>query len=113
MTSTSKTTYQVIEDNGGGLHLYVWSGDELVYGHCGFEHIKGSLAECIQALRNGDDAAAWDGCEVNPRADYDSLTEESRRNGGWRIVYTEAGPVDRERWGAAATDELSSLIEAE
>ncbi len=38
--------YKVIEDNGGGLHLYVFSGRRCVWAHTGYEY-------------NSDVAGAW------------------------------------------------------
>ena len=49
-----KLSYQVLEDNGGGLHLAVFSGDECIYYASGLEHLPvADVQEMFQALRDG------------------------------------------------------------
>ena len=72
----NKLTYQVIEDNAGGLHLYVFNKkDKVVYAHFGFEFTPDQLILCLDELDKGmttkDIKNNWDGCEegdwtVNP-----------------------------------------------
>lgn len=101
------TKYNVIEDNGGGLTLVVFSTDgEVIYMHTGYEYAEPKqLLDDIQALKDGDDPAGWDGCaepdEIPAYYDddnnavmcknldevYDSqFAFEHYRNGGWCIV---------------------------
>jgi hypothetical protein len=75
--------YQVIEDNGGGLGLYVFRGKTVIYGHMGYEYIPGDLITGLDALDNGDNTRTWEGNSDNPQADYDSITSYEY---GWKIV---------------------------
>ena len=76
--------YQVIEDNGGGLHLFVWRGHAVVYASHGHEYRFGSLVnDDLPALEAGDDTATWESNSDNPQADYDTLTSYEY---GWQIV---------------------------
>lgn len=68
--------FEVFEDNGGGLHFFVFDDDnECIYGHSGYELNPGQLSEDIVALRKGEDPLLWDGCCDDPAADYKSLDE--------------------------------------
>lgn len=86
--------YQVIEDNGGGLYLFVFGGrGRIVYASSGHEYRPGSLAsDDIPALEDGDDTSTWEGGEDNPKAAYDTLTSCEY---GWEIV--AEGGVGRQR----------------
>lgn len=55
--------YTVLEDNGGGLHLFLFhpGSDTPVDGFTGFEYTPGSLIESLDTLDAGDDASTWDG----------------------------------------------------
>ena len=86
-----KLSYQVIEDNGGGLHLAVFDGDECIYCASGYEYIPGNLQEDITALQNGADPLQdnWefylpDGYTVQQL--YDELTSCEY---GWEIIADE------------------------
>ena len=48
-------SYQVIEDNGGGLHLAVFNGDECIWCSTNYEFIPDNLREDIAALQEGAD----------------------------------------------------------
>jgi hypothetical protein len=85
MNNTIGIRAEVLEDNGGGLHLFVWDdkdgdGNEvMIYEHSGYEQVKGQLSEDLEGLKNlahpqSESPACWDGCEDNPQGDYDSLT---------------------------------------
>jgi len=56
--------YQVTENNGGGLTLYVWEDDKLIYAHAGYEYNPGQLTQDIQALNDGSDINLWDGNDL-------------------------------------------------
>ena len=47
--------YKVIEDNGGGLHLYVFSGRRCIWAHTGYEYSPGNLTADLDSLENGAD----------------------------------------------------------
>jgi len=84
-------SYQVLEDNGGGLHLAVFNGDECIYYASGYEYIPGNLREDITALQNGADPLQ-DGWESDlpdgytPQQMYDNLTSYEY---GWEIIADE------------------------
>ena len=72
----TRISYEVIEDNGGGLSLFVSRGDQVVYSHTGYEYNPGQLTEDLAALAAGSDVEEWDGCGEDPqaeRADFDRL----------------------------------------
>jgi hypothetical protein len=98
-----KLSYQVLEDNGGGLHLAVFSGDECIYYASGLEHLPvADVQEMLQALRDGAHPVD-DGWESDlpdgytPQQLYDELTSYEY---GWEIIADDAG-VYPERMGAA------------
>lgn len=86
--------YQVIEDNGGGLHLFVRNGrGRIVYASSGHEYRPSSLlSDDLPALEAGDDTDTWEG-EGNPQAAYDTLTSYEY---GWQVV-AEGGAGQRRR----------------
>lgn len=101
--------YEVIEDNGGGLHLAVYgeNGEDIVYIHSGYEYSSGQLIEDLQNLKNGDEPEKeWDGncggldCEYgeDPQELYDNLTSYEC---GWEIVADNDG-IYPEKMGSAA-----------
>ena len=103
VTIMAKTLgYQVIEDNGGGLHLAVFDGDECIYYAYGYEHHPDNLLEDIAALQDGTDPVQ-DGWESDlpdgytPQQLYDELTS---RTHGWQIIADDTG-VYPERMGFA------------
>ena len=96
----SSMTWQVIEDNGGGLHLAVFEGGRVIfYGH-GYEHNEDGLRADLKALQNGEDPRidAWEMPVDDPQAAYDDLTS---REHGWQVVADQDG-VYHDRMGAAA-----------
>ena len=70
-----KRNYQVIEDNGGGLHLAVFENGNVVYLHSGYEYVQGQLLCDIIALQGEDDVSEWDGNTDNPQQEYDDLMD--------------------------------------
>lgn len=66
--------FQVIEDNGGGLHLFALSGKRVVFGGTGYEYRPGNLTADIDALVGGDDTQTWESDVGNPQESYDYLT---------------------------------------
>ena len=95
--------YQVLEDNGGGLHLAVFGADgECVWYASGLERLRvADVQKMLQALRDGvnpvDDGWESDLPEgYTPQLLYDELTG---REYGWQIIADDAG-VYPERMGA-------------
>ena len=76
-------TYKVIEDNGGGLALYVWDGKKIIYANSAYEYNQGHLVQDMDALDSGSDTSDWEGCEDDPQASWDSY---QRYEHGWQIV---------------------------
>ena len=100
---TKKLSYQIIEDNGGGLHLAVFDEhDQCIYYASGLEYQDPTdVQDNLAALRAGDDPR--DGWEVNlpdgytPQQLYDELTSYEY---GWEIIADESATYP-ERMGAA------------
>lgn len=95
-------TWQVIEDNAGGLHLAVLEDGRCIYYGHGYEHNEDGLRADLDALRRGDDPRT-DGWEypdgiVDPQAAYDDLTSHEH---GWQIVADHDG-IYYDRMGSAA-----------
>ena len=88
----NRLSYQVLEDNGGGLHLAVFSGDECIYYASGLEHLPvADVQEMLQALRDGAHPVD-DGWESDlpdgytPQQLYDEFTSYEY---GWEIIADE------------------------
>jgi hypothetical protein len=63
----SKYTYQVFENNGGTLTLFVFDKkDDIIYMHFNYEHTVGKLRADIEELKKDTcNVEEWDGCEVD------------------------------------------------
>lgn len=97
--------YEVIEDNGGGLHLVVFGADGKVeYLHSDYEYgTSGSLLNDLQALKDGDNPVLdWEGNEENPQQAYDCMTSFEY---GWEVVADNEG-IYTEKMGCAACMEF-------
>jgi len=83
-------SWQVIEDNGGGLHLAIFDGGECRWFFPGFENgPQGELVRCIEALSDGTaDPNRWDGCSEIAEDEYDDLLSYDY---GWRVIADEDG----------------------
>ena len=97
-----KLRWQVIEDNGGGLHLAVLEDGRCIYYGHGYEHNEDGLRADVQALREGQHPIrdGW-GMPVDvddPQAAYDNIT---RYEYGWAVVADGEG-IYYDRMGAAA-----------
>lgn len=76
--------YKVIEDNGGGLHLYVFSGSKCVWAYTGYEYNPGNLVQDLSALEDGADPRDdWEGGVDDPQATYENTTSYEY---GWEVV---------------------------
>jgi hypothetical protein len=93
-TITTKTCskygreYRVIEDNGGGIHLYVWTrAGTMIYSNSGYEVDPTDLASCLDCLRRGDGPDWWDNNALDSGGDndYDYLLSQ-QSNGGATII---------------------------
>ena len=104
--------YEVIEDNGGGLHLAVYdeNGESVVYLHSGYEYITGQLTKDLVELKNGaEPEKEWDGnCGgldlefgEDPQALYDNITSYEY---GWEIVADNDGIYPNKMGGAACLE---------
>jgi hypothetical protein len=87
-----KYTYKVVEDNGGGLSLYVFDGAKVIFAHTAYEYSPGHLVLDIDALDSGSDTSDWEGCEDDPQASWDSVTSQEY---GWQIVANGGGGKHR------------------
>ena len=99
--------FEVLEDNGGGLTLFVFDENGKVeYAHTGFEYIPGELKNCIEELKNdANPIEEWDNNMDDFENVYDSFTEEERENGGWELVADNDG-FYYEKMGASAKIEF-------
>ena len=81
--------FEVLEDNGGGLHLVVFNKNgKATYFHSDYEFCKGQLTEDLERLRQGENPAKdWEG---NHLENYD-FTDEDYRNGGVTLVADNDG----------------------
>ena len=103
--------FEVIEDNSGGLQLFVYGDNgDVVYAASDFEYVPGDLAEAMKALWNGADPIAdgWDLQYKDPQEFRNGFTEQSQRNGGWELVADEDGVYELMS-GAAFKRELEIL----
>lgn len=106
--NTSKYDYTVIEDNGGGLHLFLFrpGTEKIVMGFTGFEYTPGSLVESLNALDSGDNARSWDGKMDDAQAQWDYI--QSHDSGYDVICYGENGErtIKPEKMGSAGQIEF-------
>jgi hypothetical protein len=74
-TGMLPVTWQVVEDSGGGLHLFVWHGETIIYAHSGYEHVPGQLAADLRKLSAGANPQKdeWEGCECYLIEQYHAL----------------------------------------
>lgn len=95
-----KNTYQVIEDNGGGLHLFIFDeNNKVVRGFSNLEYLSHEdFMDCIDGLKNGDDGSTWEGQYDDPQAIYDEFNESDF---GSEVVGNESR-IWPERMGRAA-----------
>ena len=79
-------SYVVVEDNGGGLYLYVFLKNKCIYSHSGYEYNPGQLIEDLDNLDYGSDVNAWDGAEDDPELKWEDWQTVEPFN--WKIVAT-------------------------
>jgi len=68
-----KYNYKVVEDNGGGMTLFVFWGRKPIYCHTGYEFIRHQLSNDLDALDAGTNLAEWEGGEDDPQGAWNSL----------------------------------------
>lgn len=104
----ARLTWQVIEDNGGNLYLFVFDSDRVIYYADGYEYNPPALQEAVEELRDGADPRTngWDLPQwvIDNDADiqkiYDDLTDQEF---GWELIADHEG-IYYERMGAAGRD---------
>lgn len=92
--------YQYIEDNGGGLYLFVFDGDTLAAGIGNLEYAGGGEGAEVQAELRADAVEAvrtWEGRLDDPRTVYDAFCADWTSH----VVADERG-VYPDRMGRAA-----------
>lgn len=58
----TRLKYEVYEDNGGGITMFVFDADgNPIWGHAGYEYYSERLLRDIEALKKDDDVSGWDG----------------------------------------------------
>lgn len=107
--------FQVFEDNAGGLYLFVFDGEEMVYACMGFEHTPGNLRQCVEELQTqGLNAVQgwegnrepWDGLEATPEETHAQLCDWVHQGmGGARIIADQDG-IYYDRMGASGSIEF-------
>lgn len=95
-------SYQVLEDNSGGLHLAVFNGSECIWFSSGYQFIPGNLQADIKALQNGanpleDDWETYLPEDYTPQRLYDEFTSHKH---GWQVIADETG-IYPQRMGVA------------
>lgn len=109
MNTNSKYDYTVIEDNGGGLHLFLFEpgAEEILEGYDGFEYTPGSLVTSLDDLDAGHTTRGWEGRKANPQEDWEYI--QSHDTGYQVVCYGEHGErtLYPERMGAAAKLEFN------
>jgi hypothetical protein len=105
------SSYEVIEDGGGGLHLYVFDDDDnVIYAGCNFQYCNGALLECLHSLDAGENTDGWEdgmyGELGDPQSDYDNWPENEK------VLVAEGKDgkrtLHRERMGHAALTEFGN-----
>ena len=100
--------YQIIEDNAGGLHCFVWAHGRIVWGCFNLEYLSPSdfgdtLAYIESPSADLAELRRWDSLYDNPRQAYDDLTSSEY---GWQVIAANPGGK-RKLWpwrmGAAGT----------
>ena len=97
-----KLSYQVLEDDGGGLHLAVFDDSDCIWFASDYEYHPDGLREDIAALQGGEHPVR-DEWESNlpegytAQEMYDELTSYEY---GWEIIADDAG-VYPDRMGVA------------
>ena len=70
----------VVEDNAGGLYLFVFgaggiNGGRVIWAHAGYEYVPGQLSQDVAALIEGCDPREWENCMDNMQTVYDNMMD--------------------------------------
>lgn len=81
--------YEVYEDNGGGISMFVLDGGNPIWGRSGYEFLPENLSQDIGALADADpeDVPNWDGNGVFSGQAF--VAWEDTPAGGLRAAYLE------------------------
>jgi hypothetical protein len=101
---------EIIEDNGGGLALFVKEDEKIVYGHS-YDGGGKQILEDIAAYIENHDTSDWDGNMDDPQEAYDGYKDRDEYGQytgpqGWQVVYKyENGMsfIHHNRMGTAAS----------
>lgn len=68
-------SFEVIEDNGGGLALAIFKGDKCIWLHCDYEYHPYDLLDDINAIKEGKNPLRdnWDGGVEKPQKIYNEI----------------------------------------
>lgn len=94
--------YEVIEDDNGGLYLFVFNDDGSVkYFADGYENNHEKLMDDIESLRDGDDTSVWYNKGMTQEQMQEVYDGFLKRDNGWDVVADQDG-IYPEMMGAAA-----------
>lgn len=110
--------YEVIEDNAGGLHLFVFGSDSaIVYAADNWETSPGALRESLEELRRTGTTEGWDGMDrwdelgITPEESYAKLQHWIDEGmGGAQLIADQHGTYPN-RMGEAGKRELLTTAE--
>jgi hypothetical protein len=77
-------TYQVIEDNAGGMYLFFFDGNKVILGVENIEFVTPGDLDNVTL----DEAKTWDSQLDNPQSHYDNITSYEF---GWQVVADQNG----------------------
>lgn len=85
--------YQIVEDNAGGLHCFVWAHGRIAWGCYNLECLSPSdFGETMNYIESPEaDLTAlrrWDSLYANPRQAYEDLTFSEY---GWQVIAANPG----------------------
>lgn len=93
--------FDVIEDNGGGLALIVYTDDRTLvdYVHTGYEYTGGMnavVSDALLIMDGADPFAEWDGNEVEEEEQrcFDYWYNSDHENIGWVVIANEETTED-------------------
>lgn len=71
----TKCYAKVIEDNGGGLSLYIMDSDtnRCIFAHSGYEYRPGCLIQDLETLKVDDSIGGWEGNDREMAAEWATL----------------------------------------
>ena len=103
-----KRTWEVTENDGGGVTLYVWENNKLIYAHTGYEYLPSNLKNDINALHNGDNPRFWDGNDLDDLDDNESINTYDDK---CKVICNQNGPINIEDMGRAGRSIFADVLE--